>query len=1144
MKEILAITRCTIKELARSYHYKLLFLFLSVVLQVSYVFAAMYQTYFTVRSPNLGYNGTQFVVGNVDSTHFFLLQFVVVALTLVHSERLRGSDVMETIHAKRYRNICWTTGSLLGISTLVYVIPLVNFIVIYGVSLLGEVFDLDFGPSPEPMSVLNLIFVDVPVTIVFYGALAMVFHQILRSRMLVGVATLAVAFLHLVLIQSVPFNWRELVSYSTTHSVLVSEILPYFSNALILFNRLVWIVVAVGLCVVAALLDSRRDVLRPRYGNVALACIGVAIAGFFVHGFVLNREFQEAQRVASTHRISPKQDQLELTKISGKVEIDPGIRLLVDVDLSVRANDQSLDSLQFSFNPGMVLEHVRVDEMDRDYFFVDGLLTIPLSTNESTNNVWIVSIRGKGVPDVNFGYPDPERDYLGTLGTSAQMPKLLGMKNSIFDHRYVALMPGIRWYPVPLPLGIDKSVQSMQTPVDTYFVDLEIHIANKNWKLAAPERLLLASGDSIHYQIQSSGEVPHFAIVTSEFQSRTVEAGEVEMELLIHSRHFEQTESKTAIWNLMMGFITERLSDLSDAGLPFPYRSLTLVEVPNHLRLVGGYDMPFLYSQPGVVLMRESGFPTAKMDEMYERYLTFDMTDDQRQQYVTENIFFYDYTNILGGNLLCAVAEQYFPFMDSPLVWEGLALIYMKRMLLIDIMMGPDDSNIAPSDITLVEEIAGLTAIYPSFVFDRIFRTYEQPNPTRLEGRLYNRFMKSNASFVVQTLKMSEMLQSNDVSLRRAAVEQRLSDTYRALVELYGNAKLHDLLDQESKRVANHSRSHADTSTNRLKDSSKSLIPLMSEWHESTHAPAFSTSGLDIVRVAVQDAPFTHRASFKIRNDADITGVVEFYTDHYLDSKDTGICIEVPGQTAFHINLYTEEEIEGVIVSTFYSENQGGFYVLPVRMSGSDPEDILVEKPLPTITEISWDSYDQNTVIVDNLDPGFRLVDWEIQSESRAFQNLRWFWEPPPLQPIRAMGLDGFTWNKLKANKAWRIMAAPWSNTYGRYRPTALATFGTDVETARFSAELPIGGKWSLSYHFPTSYGLVGRFGVHNFVLHDAQRERQIQVDPKDGSGWIHAEEFDLSSSTVHLDLVSVDPPNSLRVADAVRWKLVSKNND
>lgn len=745
MKEILAITRCTIKELTRSYHYKLLFLFLSFLLQISYVLAAMYQSYFTVRSPNLGYNGTQFVVGNIDSIHFFLLQFVVVALTLVHSERMRSSDLMDTIHAKRHMNVCWIAGSLLGISTLVFVIPLVNFTVIFGVSLLGEVFGLDFGPAPEPMSVLNLILVDVPVSIVFYGALALLFQQVWRSRMLVGVATLAVAFLHLVLIQLVPFSWREMVSYCTTHSILVSEVLPYFSTNSILLNRLVWIAIAAGLCLAAAFLDSRRDGLRSRYIYVALACIGVGVAGLFVHGFAVNREFQEEQRVASTHRNFSDQVSLELTNISGKVEVDPGIRLLVDVDLAVRTNDTSLDSLQFSFNPGMELDHVRVDEMDRGYSFVEGLLTIPLSSNESTSNTWIVSIRGKGVPDLNFGYPDSDRDYLRTSGSSPQMPKLLGMKNSIFDHRFVALMPGVRWYPVPLPLGIDKSVQSMQTPVDTYSVDLDIHLATKNWKLAAPERLLLASGDSVHYQIHSSGEVPHFAIVASEFQSHTANAGEVEIELLLHNQQFEQTESMTAIWNLMLGFIKDRLSDLSEAGLPFPYRSLTFVEVPNHLRLVGGYNMPFLYSQPGIVLIRESGFPTAKMDEMYERYLTFDMTDDQRQQYVTENIFFYDYTNILGGNLLSAVAEQYFPFLVTPMGWEGLALSHMKRMLLIDTVRGPDDPNTAPTDIAFVEEIADLTAIYPSTVVEIFLGINPRPDPTHLEGRLYERFMLSVA---------------------------------------------------------------------------------------------------------------------------------------------------------------------------------------------------------------------------------------------------------------------------------------------------------------------------------------------------------------------------------------------------------------
>lgn len=1146
MNEILAITRCTIKELARSYHYKLLFIFLSLLLQLSFLVAALYQVYFTTRSPNLAYNGMQFLVGNVDPTYFFFLQFVVVALVLVHFEQMRGRDLMESVTAKSYKNICWIIGTVLGISILVYVIARVNFIVLYGVSLQGEVFNLDFGPAPELMSVLNLVFVDIPTTIVFYVALAMVFHQIRPTKLFVGTSTLTVAFLHLVLIQSVPFSWREIMSYSTTNSVLVSEILPYFSTGWILFNRLVSIILAVGMFLVASLLDTRRDSLRPRYMQAAATCVALGIAGLFVHGFVLNHENQEKQRVAATHRTSSDQGWLDLTRIQGQVKVDPGISLFIDVELFVKKlGEHTLDSLQFSFNPGMDLEHVLVDDRQQDFFFADGLITIPLNSTDPTTHTWTVSIQASGVPDVDFGYPEPEIDFLGQSGLSLQMPKLLGVKNSIFDPRFVALMPGIRWYPVPLPMGTDKWVQSMQSPGDTYSVDLDIQIAEENWKLAAPERTILESKDFLHYKIHSDGEVPHFAIVASEFHSRIMKANDVELELLIHNRHFKESESMNAIWDLMLSFVAERLSDLSEAGLPFPYKSLTFVEVPNHLRLIGGYDMPFLYSQPGLVFLRESGYPTANWDRRYEEYLGFEMmSESDRAKDMTESIFLYDYTNALGGNLVRAVADQYSPSMDFVPGWQGLVLTHMRRFLVNDIVMGPDDYNTSPSDITVVAEIADLTAIYPGLVLDTFFRVNEQQDPRRLEGQIYEQYMLSDASFSVQSMRMSELIQSEDFSLRRSAIELRLSDMYRALMALYGGAKLNNLLELETKRIAEQKQLDTGKDDREHNDSSNSVIPILSEWYESTRAPAFSISDLKVVRVAVENTPYIQRASFKVRNDTDVTGVLKLYTDHEFDSFDTGICFEAPGQTAYQVNIYADEEIHGIVVESFWSENFGGRYLNAPTESVVNTSDVTVEKEFPSITEISWNPHDEDTVIVDNLDSGFKLLDWQNRRDFGLFGDVHWPWDPPPLPSIRAKGLESFNWSKLRANRTWRIIAEPWSNAYGKYRPTALVAHGANVEIARFSTSLPVKGRWSLSYYFPGDYAFRGRFGAHNFILHNSQIENHFQIDPKEGRGWVHVGKFEISSSPIHLDLVSVEPSKSLRVADAIRWQLLAEDEN
>ena len=116
---------------------------------------------------------------------------------------------------------------------------------------------------------------------------------------------------------------------------------------------------------------------------------------------------------------------------------------------------------------------------------------------------------------------------------------------------------------------------------------------------------------------------------------------------------------------------------------------------------------------------------------------------------------------------------------------------------------------------------------------------------------------------------------------------------------------------------------------------------------------------------------------------------------------------------------------------------------------------------------------------------------------------------------------------------------------YGRYRVSAIAALGQNVETARFSAEIPTSGKWSLSYWFPDRLLFNERRGAtHHFVLRQAQQETAITADLPDSGGWLDIGEFDISEPVVELDLVSVDPPNSIRVADAIKWTLKEEHKD
>lgn len=94
----------------------------------------------------------------------------------------------------------------------------------------------------------------------------------------------------------------------------------------------------------------------------------------------------------------------------------------------------------------------------------------------------------------------------------------------------------------------------------------------------------------------------------------------------------------------------------------------------------------------------------------------------------------------------------------------------------------------------------------------------------------------------------------------------------------------------------------------------------------------------------------------------------------------------------------------------------------------------------------------------------------------------------------------------------------------------------------RVSIEIPVRGEWSLSYWFPTNLHITQRLGTtYNFVLRHVQQETAIQAGIPDFGGWMNVGEFNISDSVVELDHVSVEPRNSVRLADAIQWTLTEE---
>lgn len=120
--------------------------------------------------------------------------------------------------------------------------------------------------------------------------------------------------------------------------------------------------------------------------------------------------------------------------------------------------------------------------------------------------------------------------------------KLLGTSNSVFNKQFVALLPGIRWYPIPGRLSLDKHVEGLEHAPDLLDVELTRSIDEKNWTAAVPGRRLAKQSDPSSFSFRPDHEITHFGIVASDLVTKVVAVDNLEIEFLLHRRHASAVE--------------------------------------------------------------------------------------------------------------------------------------------------------------------------------------------------------------------------------------------------------------------------------------------------------------------------------------------------------------------------------------------------------------------------------------------------------------------------------------------------------------------------------------------------------------------------------------------------------------------------
>jgi len=1078
----------------------------------------------------------RFLIDTIGTAVLTILAVGTVALAFDHRVRDRNERIAEAVDSRPHSNLALVAGRLVGIVAVVWLTAVFLALVLQAWGLVASVFQWPIGEGMEPVSLMMFVFLDALPTLVFWCALALTLAAALRFRLAVLVVALSLIGTHLWIATNVPVFLHDAVVANLAGTHLPSDAAPVLPDGANLLQRAALLAMAVGLLMVAAELYPRVDgrATTPRVlAGIGFVAVGVLlIAELVVQSFAERDEKTAWVAAHETHRNAPR---LDLETVSGAVRIEPGRRLAIDVELGLANSDESaLQHLVFSLNPGLAVEEIRVDGVSGTFRHEMGVLTIDLPNPLAAGDGIGIGIQAIGVPDPRFAHLDSAIDNSAAPRREARV-NTLGSVASVFQHDYVALMPGVRWLPSPGSILGDGNPDLR--PRDFFSLDIDVDVP-EGWLVAGPGRREPVSAGRFRFQPQAV--VDEVGLFASRFERRAMLANGIEFELLLRPGHLDNVRLFADAGDALKTRVESFLDWAEQLGLGYPYGTLSLVEVPGRLRTFGGgWRMDSLEVLPGVALLREVGFPVARLDAPLQAGETQGYTDDPKVN-VLERFFRGDTG---GGDLRLNLARELL-FAQTGAEGEGAtALEFVCQDVVARLVTGAG-GYFTPHLVT-----AGGFADLP-----KLLAILSRNGSSLAIGYTLRKNARDSASTWrwARRTSLADLNAHEDTEKAFHALALKGQAIGRALLEEMGPGK-GELLSALRTRFAGRTFSAADFKAVAASVGTP-VGPLLGDWIHGKSLPGFVASPLSAIRLTdTREGAPRYQTRVHVHNGEPVGGLLRVRYMVRDGTTSTGIRnhwsrpIRVEAHASVEVGMVVPGPPQAGWVEPYLSLNQGYLALPPPSF---DPQTQSPAEAFTGTRPSNWRPFPDDEIVVDDLDPGFSVATAQGAPTATGEQD---------------EGLPEYTmfaevpqdWTRLPVPSAW-----------GRYRHTVAVTRTLSKPSeVIFSAELPTAGRWRVDYHLPfrgvrlaatqrNNEAASGREravrsgappfltqprGAYAIKLITASQGNPVAFDASNGvEGWNPIGAIELAApGDVHV-VVSLGEINSLTtpvvIADAVRW--------
>lgn len=1007
----------------------------------------------------------------------------------------RQADSLEAIRVRPVGNAEYLCGKAIGVVMTVVVVQFVSIMTVFMLNLFGS--DSPFGGWAYLFYWLTLSF----PALVFCTGLSMGITGLFRKQ---GVA-LSVLTLFLI----ATYWWLPGVAYGILDFIatdlpnVFSDVVGHVGLGNYLLHRFVFLLWGIGLCLWAVGKERRLpNRTGDRVGVVAIGrgvvLFGILCGIFYLYPYketnrVRDRYLETGKKYGKERFIRVVRHDLQVEQTGNRIEACSGLSV-------VNCGNKPVSRVTLYLNPGLDITRFSDKKGGAVKFSRENqvvMVDYPLGSGDTV--FFYLEYRGK--IDERVCYLDVEKEAYWKR-TWRNCPLRFGKRYAFIGDRYTLLTPETIWYPVAVPPVNLSSVYVSSKD----FTDFRLRVADSGKRTVISQGESRRKGDTVYFRNKQC--LTGLTLSMGTYESKTLKVDSVNFELY----YFKGHDHVMSLYEGMPEEMLRKAIKEQENKFPFyPFHRFVLLETPVSLGTEDrNWKIGSEFVQPEIVMFPERWVTNQVM--YVERSVM--MMDSHRREFIgaiedkTNGEYFLDLLQSSLKHPLAYYRDKNIFMTFFP--WGGRQKIVMNRQW------------VSPLFLNYLH--AAFSTEFP--VIDRVLFTMSNRKKA----------VRANFSGNEAALRATHYLEK--CSFEEALRDESLS---REVLEMIIQLKVDYLIDYIALRVplerfydflARFETRHIfqEFALETLCDEMKSelgidLIGVLPDWYRQCGIPSYLVKDVGKDKILV-DGEEKYRVRFKIFNTSTTDGIIRL-TISDRENKGVDYC--------YRISAGSCKEIKNVV--DFLP-----VYSLNLNLSRNFPagyDELLLFTDVTEVTDtacgvsdidIRLFQPDSNELIVDNEDPGFRLI--EPDKRRREFTS--------PEEEERKYVYADEVLMAVKSKLPLRWTYCMGTRMYGEViRSSVYKKAGNGSCKAEWRVDLPEDGIYEVGVYIgyrqvrytgeaAQYYELSSRDGNQNIVLRTNMQEE---------TGWFSLGEFNLSAGENRVVLSDRGADKEQVIyADAVKW--------